>query len=198
MEALNKTLFLLINASAQPDPIIVALAILFAEYAVWLAPATLVFKWLHGDDTMRQRLIEASASALVALLAAQIIGVIWPHPRPFMIGIGHTLIVHAADSSFPSDHLTFFWAVAFSFLMHPEPRRAGWMLTLIGLPMAWARIYLGVHFPFDMAGAALVAGASAWLCACTGRWFAAPVVRAAMLAYRPLFAPLIRRGWVSR
>jgi undecaprenyl-diphosphatase len=198
MEALNQTLFLLIDASAKPNPIIVALAILFAEYAVWLVPATLVFKWLRGNDALRQRLIEASATALVALLAAQIIGVIWPHPRPFMIGLGHTLIVHAADSSFPSDHLTFLWAVAFSFLMHPEARRAGWMLTLLGLPMAWARIYLGVHFPFDMAGAALVAGASAWLCVFTGRWFTAPVVRAAMLAYRPLFAPLIRRGWVSR
>lgn len=198
MEAFNQTIFLLINASAKPNPGIVALAVLFAEYAVWLAPASLVFKWLRGDDTTRQRLIEASACALIALLAAQIIGVIWPHPRPFMIGLGHTLIVHAADSSFPSDHLTFLWAVAFSFLMHPEARRAGCLLTVLGLPVAWARIYLGVHFPLDMAGAALVAGASAWLCALTGRWFAAPVVRAAMLAYRPLFAPLIRRGWVSR
>lgn len=35
-----------------------------------------------------------------------------------MIGLGHTLITHAADSSFPSDHLTLLWAVAFSFLMH--------------------------------------------------------------------------------
>ena len=198
MEALNQTLFLLINASAQPNSAVVALAMLFGEYAIWLVPATLVLGWLRGNDALRQRLIEASASALLALLAAQIIGVMWPHPRPFMIGLGHTLIVHGADSSFPSDHLTFCWAVAFSLLMHPEARRAGWVLALIGLPMAWARIYIGVHFPFDIAGAALVSGISAWLCALTGRWFAAPVVRAAMIAYRPLCAPLIRRGWVTR
>jgi undecaprenyl-diphosphatase len=198
MEALNRTLFLLINASAEPDSAIVALAMLFGEYAIWLVPVTLVVRWLRGDEIVRQRLIEASASALLALLAAQIIGVMWPHPRPFMIGLGHTLIVHGADSSFPSDHLTFLWAIAFSLLMHPEARRAGWVLALLGLPMAWARIYFGVHFPFDIAGAALVSGISAWLCGLTGRWFAAPVVGAAMLAYRPLFGPLIRRGWVAR
>jgi undecaprenyl-diphosphatase len=198
MEALNRSLFLLINASTQPGSAIVALAMLFGEYAIWLVPATLVVCWLRGNDIVRQRLIEASASALIALLVAQIIGVMWPHPRPFVIGLGHTLIAHGADSSFPSDHLTFLWAVAFSLLMHPEARRVGWVLALLGLPMAWARIYIGVHFPFDIAGAALVSGISAWLCGLTGHWFAAPVVRAAMLAYRPLFGPLIRRGWVSR
>jgi undecaprenyl-diphosphatase len=198
METLNRSLFSLINASTQPESAIVTLAMLFGEYAIWLVPATLVLRWLRGNDIVRQRLTEASASALLALLVAQIIGVMWPHPRPFMIGLGHTLIVHGADSSFPSDHLTFLWAVAFSLLMHPEARRAGWVLALLGLPMAWARIYIGVHFPFDIAGAALVSGVSAWLCALTGRWFAAPVVWAAMLAYRPLFGPLIRRGWVAR
>jgi undecaprenyl-diphosphatase len=198
MEALNRTLFLLINASAQPGSVSMALALLFGEYAIWLVPATLVLRWLRGNDAVRQRLIEASASALLALLAAQIISAMWPHPRPFMIGLGHTLIVHGADSSFPSDHLTFLWAVAFSLLMHPEARRAGWVLALLGLPMAWARVYIGVHFPFDIGGAALVSGVSAGVCALTGRWFAAPVVRVAMLAYRPVFGPLIRRGWVAR
>lgn len=198
METLNHNLFSLINASAHPDSATVMLAMLFGEYAIWLVPATLVLSWLRGNDNVRQRLIEASASALLALLAAQIIGVMWPHPRPFMIGLGHTLIVHGADSSLPSDHLTFLWAVAFSLLMHPEARRAGCALALLGLPMSWARIYIGVHFPFDIVGAALVSGISTWICAFTGRWFSAPVVRAAMLVYRPLFGPLIRLGWVAR
>ncbi len=75
--------------------------------------------------------------------------------------------------------------------------RAGYS-RFLGLPMAWARIYIGCIFPFDIVGAALVSGISAWLCALTGRWFAAPVVHASMIAYRPLLAPLIRRGWVTR
>jgi undecaprenyl-diphosphatase len=198
METLNQSLFLLIDASANPNPAVVMIALLFANYAIWLVPLTLVVGWLRGDDATRPSLIEASASALVALFAAQVIGTLWPHPRPFMIGLGRTLLSHAADASFPSDHLTLLWAVAFSLSMHCATRATGARLALLGVPVAWARVYLGVHFPFDIAGAALVAVVSAFLSARCGTWFAKPVVRAAMAVYRPLFAPLIRRGWVSR
>ena len=74
MESLNHTLFLLINASAHPDPHVVPLAFLFAEYAIWLVPLGLVAGWLRGDDALRRRLIEASASALAALAVAQAVG----------------------------------------------------------------------------------------------------------------------------
>jgi undecaprenyl-diphosphatase len=40
------------------------------------------------------------------LLINQVIILLWQHPRPFVIGLGHTYLAHAADSSFPSDHLT--------------------------------------------------------------------------------------------
>lgn len=198
MESLNHTLFLLINASAHPDPHVVPLAFLFAEYAIWLVPLGLVAGWLRGDDALRRRLIEASASALAALAVAQAVGFLWPHPRPFMIGLGTNLLPHAADPSMPSDHLTFLWAVAASLMLHADTRKAGYALALVGVPMAWARIYLGVHYPFDMAGAAVVAGGSAWLAARFGTWFEQPVLRVATAVYRPVFAPLIRRGWVSR
>ena len=88
-----------------------------------------------------------------------------------MIGLGTNLLPHVADPSMPSDHLTFVWAVAASLMRHADTRRIGSMLALVGVPMAWARIYLGVHFPLDMAGAALVASGSAWFAARSGRWF---------------------------
>ena len=74
MEALNQPLFLLINASAHPNPHVVPLAFVFADYAIWLVPLGLVAGWLRGDDALRRRLIEASASALAALVVAQVIG----------------------------------------------------------------------------------------------------------------------------
>lgn len=197
MEALNYTLFRLINASADPNPHVVSMAVFFAEYAIALVPLALVAGWLRGDDARRRFLIEACASALAALFAAQVIGALWPHPRPFMIGLGTNMLPHVADSSMPSDHLTFVWAVAASLMWHAETRRIGSMLALVGVPMAWARIYLGVHFPWDMAGAALVASGSAWFAARSGQWFEEPLLRVATAIYRPVFAPLIRRGWVS-
>ena len=62
--------------------------------------------WLRGGNATRKLLLEATAAGLVGRLFAHIIGLAWQHPRPFMVGIGRTLIPHAADSSFPSDHLT--------------------------------------------------------------------------------------------
>ena len=167
----------------------------FAEIAIGLVPLALVAGWLRDSSTTRKLMLGAAAAGLVGLLFAQVIGLVWEHPRPFMVGMGRTLIAHAADSSFPSDHLTLLWSVAFSLLMYPSLR---WTGAVLGIPMAWARIYLGVHFPLDMAGAAIVAGLSAWLCVRQPRWFAGPVFHYANVAYRRLFSPLIRRGWVRQ
>ena len=198
MQELNQTLFLFLNAPPNPHATIVLMAKFFAEVAIWAVPLTLVAGWLRGGNATRKMLLEATAAGLVGLLFAQIIGLAWQHPGPFMVGIGRTLIPHADDSSFPSDHLTLLWSVAFSLLMHPSLRWTGAVLAVLGIPMAWARIYLGVHFPLDVAGAAIVAGLSAWLCVRQPRWFAGPVFQYANAVYRRLFAPLIRRGWVRQ
>lgn len=196
MEALNQSLFLLINAPANPDALTLLMARLLADYAIWLIPVGLMLGWLRSGNSIRKTLLLATLTALLGLLLNQAIGLVWHHPRPFMIGLGHTFSQHAAESSFPSDHLTLLWSVAFILLGHRATRATGVALSLLGLPIAWARIYLGVHFPLDMIGAVLVAGLSAGLCThLTGSLINAIQVRAAT-PYRYLFAPLIRRGWV--
>ncbi len=196
MQELNEALFLLINASADPNALLVAMAKVFANQLIWLAPLALVLGWLRGSEPVRRLMLEATVSALAGLLINQAIGLLWQTPRPFVLGIGHTLIPHAPDSSFPSDHLTLMWSVAFSFLMHQRPRFAGVLLALLGLPMAWARIYLGVHFPLDMAGAALVSGLSAYLCFREQGWYMNSIYRWTMALYRRLFSLPIRLGWI--
>jgi undecaprenyl-diphosphatase len=196
MQELNETLFLLLNASDHPSSIVMTLAILFAEYVIWLVPLTLFIGWLRGSDLTRKLMLEATTSGFAGLMIAQVIGLVWQHPRPFMIGLGHTLIPHVADSSFPSDHLTLLWAVSFSFLIHRKPRMVGVFLALLGVPMAWARIYLGVHFPLDMLGSALVAGISAWLCFREERWFMSRLYQWTTTIYRYMFALFIHRGWL--
>ncbi|KDP87399.1 phosphoesterase [Cupriavidus sp. SK-3] len=196
METLNHSLFLLINAPDHPGAPAVAAATFFAEYAIWIIPALVAIGWLRCGESHRKALLAATVSGCLGLLANQLIGLCWQHPRPFMTGLGHTLIPHAPDSSFPSDHLTLIWAVAFSLMMTARARMAGLALALLGIPVAWARIYLGVHFPLDMAGSAVVALLCGWLALRTGGWLAMPVYRVAIGIYRRLFAKLIHRGWV--
>lgn len=198
MEHFNHALFLWLNVPEHPSTLLLTIATFFAEYAIWALPAIIGFGWLRGSEHTRKVLLEATASGLAGLLINQIIGLAWQHPRPFMIGLGHTLIPHAADSSFPSDHLTLLWAVAFSFLMHRGPRLAGIALALLGLPVAWARIYLGVHFPLDMVGAALVAVLSAWLAFREVRIYLPATYSLAINVHRVLFGKLIQIGWVRK
>lgn len=198
MEKFNHTLFLFLNAPAEPSVFLLSFAKIMAEQIIWAVPLVLLAGWLFGTESTRKQMLAATASGLLGLMINQVIGLAWYHPRPFEIGLGHTMIAHATDSSFPSDHLTLMWSVACSFLLHEKMRIAGVLLALLGLPVAWARLYLGVHFPLDMAGAAFVAVLSAWVIRREGRWIVEPVFRIAQPAYRLVFFPLIKRRWLSK
>lgn len=197
MEHLNHTLFLIINAPLHPSAAMLAFATFWAEHFILLMAPAFVLAWLRGTQAIRIALLQASGATLAALAINQLIGMAWQHPRPFMIGEGHTWLAHVADSSFPSDHLTVIWAVAFSLLWRPVTRKAGMALALLGLPVAWARIYLGVHYPLDMPGAAMVAYCSAALLflAPPQRYLARTVAFATRI-HRHLFARWIARGWI--
>lgn len=198
MLELNEVLFLLLNAPEQPNAILLTVAKILAEPVIWVIPLSLLGGWLLGSGGTRKLMLQATVSGLAGLLIAQAIGLLWQHPRPFAMGLGHQFIAHAADSSFPSDHLTLLWGVAFSFLMHQRARLAGTVLALLGVLVAWARIYLGVHFPLDMLGAALVAGLSSYLCLQEERRIVEALLPWVTAIHQRLFAPLIRRGWVRQ
>ncbi|KAB0671533.1 undecaprenyl-diphosphatase [Oryzomonas sagensis] len=198
MEKFNEALFLTINAPAHPQALLLASARGLAEWTIWLIPLILALGWLRGDGRQRRLMLEAAASGGAGLLINQGIGLFWQHPRPFMIGLGHTFLAHAPDSSFPSDHATLIWAVAFSLLLHERTRAAGLALALLGLPVAWARIYLGVHFPLDMAGAALVSLTAARLALYQRRHLIGRLYRPILACYRLAATPLIRRGWILK
>jgi undecaprenyl-diphosphatase len=198
VQALNQSLFLLLNAGQNTPAMLVAAARFLADAPVWLVPAGLVAGWLRGSVLTRQRLLAATMTALIALLINQLIGQFWYHPRPLALGLGHTLIPHVLDSSFPSDHLTLIWGVAFALLLHRSTRLAGGVLALCGLPVAWARIYLGVHFPLDMLGAAGVAlGSAGLMFFLPDRWMAA-LTQFLLKPYWLVCGPAIRHGWVKK
>ncbi|WP_222103299.1 undecaprenyl-diphosphatase [Chromobacterium vaccinii] len=196
MENLNFTLFSWLNAPARPAPAMLHLATFCAESLIWAVPVGIGLAWLRGRESVRRAMQAAALAGLAGLSANLLISLAWQHPRPFMIGLGHTLIPHAADSSFPSDHLTLWWSAAFSLLLRPGSRRVGWALAALGLPMAWARIYLGVHFPLDMLGAAATALTAAWLTGPRNERRLEPIHRFAQHARRALLSRFIAAGWL--
>lgn len=155
IEAFNELLFLMINGTPTTPGWLVGTALVLADYLIWIIPLILVVMWLSGDDRQREVAIRSCCVTLLALGANQVIGFIWQHPRPFMIGLGHTFLQHAPDSSFPSDHATVFSSIALTALFG-RMWRTGCMVLVTGIAVAWARVFLGVHFPLDMIGAVAV------------------------------------------
>lgn len=100
----------------------------------------------------------AGAAALVALGIAQVIGALVDRPRPYAtLAKVHVLIDRTTDVSFPSDHATTVGAVAIGLWF--VDRRFGVIAGIGALLMAFARVYVGVHYPLDVvAGLALGGG----------------------------------------
>lgn len=193
IETLNRAAFLWLNAPAAASQATLLFAKFWAEWAILLAPLGMVLAWLRVPP-LRPYLLQAAMACLLGLTFNLLIGHFWYHPRPFEIGLGHTYVLHQVDSSFPSDHATLVWAVACSLLWQAKTCKVGAVLIAWGLPIAWARIYLGVHYPADMVGALLVSLSCAWLLA--QAWgVLEPLFFAVQGIYRWLCAPLIRRGW---
>lgn len=97
----------------------------------------------------------AALGALAAVAIAQPINHLVAEMRPFVTLHGvETLVPRAADYGFPSDHVTAAGAVMTGLWLVDRPM--AWIATAAGLFLAFSRLYVGVHYPFDvLAGLAL-------------------------------------------
>ena len=151
---MNSSLFLAINASTQPDALSFLLARLLANAPPLLAPALLAGLWFWGAPARRAGLIATGAGVFAGQAVNWFLGQLVYQPRPFMVGLGHTWIAHVADNGFPSDHATVAWSLGLGLILTGSSRRWGVFACLAGVAAGWARVYLGVHFPFDVAASA--------------------------------------------
>ena len=196
--ALNQAVFLAINAGAGTPVGWIDAAIIAAEYFILLLPVLLLALWFWGGAARRSVAFKALVVALIALGVNLAIGALWPQPRPFMLGVGHTWIVHAADASFPSDHMTVFISIGFTLILAASTRVLGALVLLGALAVAWARVFLGVHFPLDMLGSVGVAAGSTALVTWAWRWVGEWLLGWAQWVYRWVLARPIQRGWLRR
>jgi undecaprenyl-diphosphatase len=118
-------------------------------------------KWRSVNG--RHGVAAAGFSALLALGVAQLIGSLWDRPRPYEAhpGEAHLLLAPSPDPSFPSDHATGAYAIAFAILL--RHRKAGVVALVLATLIAVSRVGLGTHYPTDILGGAAVGALAALL-----------------------------------
>ncbi len=152
MANLNISLFRFINSFAESNVSLDKAMIFAAQYLIYTVPLFLLALWIMGNDKKKKEALLVFLSVLASLTLAWLITKFYYHPRPFVVGLGKELIKHAADSSFPSDHATFIFAVAFALLLIKEYWESLIFFALF-LAVGFARVYCGIHFPYDILGA---------------------------------------------
>ncbi|WP_348027929.1 phosphatase PAP2 family protein [Rhodoferax sp.] len=167
------------------------------DFLIYLVPVILAWIWLTGGFRQRNLALKTFAVVMLAVGVNQLIALVWQHARPFVLGLGHAWIEHQPDSSFPSDHVTVLSGVGLTLLLGGAAGLAGFMLVCTVL-VAWARVFLGVHFPLDMLGAVCVSGVTLALVTPLWHRFGALLTNASETLYRRVFAWPISNGWMPR
>ena len=160
------------------------------------------------ERTLGQQMILLAFGAVALALAFNLaLGALLYEPRPLVShpGVVHLLISHAADASFPSDHSAVASALASMLVLYVPLAVWAWLRQLKGSSRALimgglrllaasallalvavgavgtigvARVYVGVHYPADIAGGVACGLLAAVL----------------LLALRPWVQPLLNRG----
>lgn len=152
---MNLTLFLTLNAGPYPNPSVVAATLIFNKYIPYLLMLSSALALVFCENRVRATMTTALVCASAAAVISWFIGYHAYMPRPFVESIGHAWLEHRDNASFPSNHMMFMAVFATAFLQDGH-RRIGFMLLVLALVMGWARIYLGVHYPVDIAGGAVI------------------------------------------
>ena len=159
MISLNHQIFLALNASDAASPLAVWAGRALAEWPIGIAMLLTLLAVVRQKPrgSAFALALRVVLTAAVAMGSACLIRMFHYNPRPFVLGLGRMLVAHDPTSSFPSLHATFMFSMAFALLLHMGSRGIALFVMLLGFATAWARIFVGVHYPLDMAGAFLTA-----------------------------------------
>ncbi|NYD42989.1 phosphatase PAP2 family protein [Nocardioides panaciterrulae] len=183
--------FLAVNDLSADTPALHGVLRGYAMYGVVLFAVLLLAGWWfargRGPVTMASALW-APLGMLLAIAVNQPLGRLVHEARPYAV-LPHVLVLvpRSHDFSFPSDHSVMAGAVAAGVWL--VSRRLGLVALAAALLMAFARVYVGAHFPLDVV-AGLLVGAVVVL---VGHRLLLPVLRALVVRLertplRPLLA----------
>lgn len=156
----DQLLFVSINNFAGKFLILDKLAIFCAEYAPYFLIIIVIFFLIKNFKKYKTMAIYAFFSSFFAkFVVTETIRFFYFKPRPFVDGSANLLIDKIAAPAFPSGHASFFFAIA--TILYIYNKKLGVFSFFLCVLMGISRVYVGVHWPADIVGGALIGMISA-------------------------------------
>jgi undecaprenyl-diphosphatase len=143
--------FIVLHRVGWLDWVFVGLSRIGTLGLVWIVIAALVALLLRRPGVF---VVTVGAVACADLLSFALKDVIDVDRPPVRYASPDPLVRVPTDHSFPSGHTATSFAAAL-VLARAVPRRA-WLFYVLAAAIGFSRIYVGVHYPLDVLGGALV------------------------------------------
>lgn len=160
-------------------------AFVIATAALWLLDRP------GGPVRFRRASLSAFLAAGLVLAVDQVLSHVWVRDRPFAAHPHETFLVvgPSVDPSFPSDHAAAAFAIAFAVWL--VSRRLGALFLAGAAVVAISRVFVGLHYPSDIAAGAVLGLLAALLLSAAGR------IDRAALALSRLTNPVASWAWAA-
>lgn len=172
MADLNNFLFHLINGvwvNSVLDLCMIVLSGINDYGLVWLALLGMLA--VLGGRTGRWAALAGLVALVVGLASSEVLKNLVMQPRPFLSLPDVRLLVSPPESySFPSVNVTYAFAassgasLATRYLLGRVPLW-GWGSLALAVAVSYSRVYVGVHYPSDVLGGAILGVSVGWLAA---------------------------------
>ncbi|MFA6257376.1 MAG: phosphatase PAP2 family protein [Candidatus Paceibacterota bacterium] len=151
--------FSLSHQSTLLDNVVIFLAHYLPFLVVFAAFVYLVFY----RKSLREFIVVFFSAGVAVLISKFILKILVHSARPPIALPGVQSLLTETSYAFPSDHATFFMALAVALFF--VNKKVGWWFLFAALLIGFSRIAVGVHFPIDILGGFVLGAGISYLVA---------------------------------
>ncbi len=126
-----------------------------AQYLVVIVPITIIIVYVWTHDKKRDAINDSIYMAIASAIAWGIAHILKNTFKTLRPELAHDILLKSESIyAFPSGHTTFFFALATALYFHHK--KLAYITYIVAAAVGIARVYIGVHYPIDIIGGAVL------------------------------------------